>query len=101
MNEGYAGERMMAKGAPSVTRQSTAAEVAQIGQVLSKRAQELAERLEERLRPVMSVPTPRVCEDSAKEARQFPPLFSDLRSTFGLIKDALDSIENAIQRTEL
>lgn len=82
-------------------RQSVAVEVTQFAESLANRAQQLVERVNEKLQPVMSGEVPRACSASTKESMEYPPLFADLRSNFQAISIALESIEYAMSRTEL
>lgn len=86
----------------SVARQSVSAEVTLYAERLAVRAQELAERVNGTLYPVMTSAVPHPCEGTNERTLQeYPPLFADLRNTFQAIAGALDSIESAISRTEL
>lgn len=82
-------------------RQPVAAEVASYAERLASRARDLAERVNGKLHSVMTSETPRHCELAAKDGQEYPPLFNDLRGNFQAISGALDSIESALQRTEL
>mgnify|MGYP001559326346 CR=1 FL=1 len=81
-------------------RRPVAAEVAEFAQFLANRATALSERVNFKLESVMAADCPRPCDTERKE-QQYPPLFSDMRNSFRGIEVALDSIENAISRTEL
>lgn len=82
-------------------RQPASVEVALFAERLAKRAQDLAERVNGKLHSVMTSETLRPCEAIDKDGQEYPPLFNDLRENFQAIAGALDSIEYAMQRTEL
>ena len=82
-------------------RQPLAADIMNYAASLATRAQNLAERVNGKLRPVMTSEIPRPIPDPAKDAREWPPLFHELRSCFDVVGDALESIEYAMSRTEL
>lgn len=90
-----------ANEATCAARQPAAAEVAIFAERLAKRAQDLAERVNGKLHSVMTSETLRPCEAIGKDDQEYPPLFNDLRENFQAIAGALDSIEYAMQRTEL
>lgn len=90
-----------ANEATCTDRQPVSAEVAMFADRLAKRAQDLAERVNGKLHSVMTSETPRPCEVVGKDGHEYPPLFNDLRGNFQAIAGALDSIEYAMQRTEL
>jgi hypothetical protein len=93
-----------ANEANCAARQPVSAEVAMFAERLAKRAQDLAERVNGKLHSVMTSDTPRPCEvivKDSKDGQEYPPLFNDLRVNFQAISGALDSIEYAMQRTEL
>lgn len=90
-----------ANEASCAARQPVSAEVAMFAERLAKRAQDLAERVNGKLHSVMTSETPRPCEVLGKDGQEYPPLFNDLRGNFQAIAGALDSIEYAMQRTEL
>ena len=76
-------------------------EVVSFAERLANRAQQLAERVNGKLHPVMTSEQPRPCEGNGKDGQEYPPLFSELRNNFQAIAGALDSIEYALSRTEL
>lgn len=84
------------------SQQSVSAEVAMTAERLAKRAQGLAELLNVKLQSVMTSDTLNRGElGSIKEEREYPPLFNNLRGSFNAVSFALDSIESALNRTEL
>lgn len=89
------------QAAKPTARQPVSADVMQYAQNLSDRAQSLAERVIEKLHPVMTSDAPRACAALCKESVEYPPMFADLRSSLQGIDAALDSIEGAMSRTEL
>ena len=85
----------------AVGREPLAADILRYGESLANRAQSLAERVNGKLRPVMTSETPRAMPDCAKDAREWPPLFNELRNYFDAVGSALESIDYAMSRTEL
>ncbi len=96
MHTNYAGQDAAQPG-----RQPVSAEVAQLAEYLSSRAQALAERVNVKLHSVMTSDCTRPCEVAGKDSTEYPPLFADLRGNLRGIDSALDSIEYALSRTEL
>lgn len=85
-----------------VTRQTIAAEVAQLAQRMADRAQQLVEQMHKKLHPVMTAPYyPPPREAAITDSIEYPPLFFDLRGNLMAINGALESIEHALSRTEL
>lgn len=84
-----------------VGRRPVASEVADFAQSLANRAAALSERVNCKLESVMvaSCPLPDAIE--AKDSKEYPPLFSDLRNSLRGIEAALENIESAMSRTEL
>jgi len=80
---------------------SIAAKVLDYTANLAARTQRLAERVNIRLELVMLGPPcpPETGKESVKQ--DYPPLFEALRRNLKLIDEALDSIDNAINRTVL
>ena len=71
---------------------------------IADRAENLAERLSQRLVPVMRADRPSIQETSGKLAnvpREYPPLFEELRNKLQNIENALNRIESCLSRTEL
>lgn len=85
----------------AAAQQPVSNEVMVFVEMLAKRAQNLAERVNGKLHSVMTSEMPRTCDGAIKDGREYPPLFSELRNNFNTIESALDSIEYAMQRTEL
>lgn len=83
-----------------VQHKPVAVEIAEFAQSLANRAAELKERVNEKLHPVMQSDYPRPGDSEYKDP-EFPPLFSDLRSSFQNIAASPESIEHALKRTEL
>lgn len=67
---------------------------------IAGKAESLEKRLHEKLGPVMQS-CPPICEVKGKPLSIYPPLFEDLRSKLDVIDCALNSMEDAISRTEL
>lgn len=63
-------------------------------------ADRIAARAYERLQPVMAPSTPRGQPENIDQV-EWPPLFSDIRNKMQAIEAALDSIDDALSRTEL
>lgn len=89
------------KGADQPQRKPVSAEVANYAERLANRAQQLAERVNGKLHSVMTSEGPRPDELPCKDPVEYPPLFSDMRGNLNGISNALDSIEDAMSRTEL
>lgn len=86
---------------PQPARQPVSADVMQYANNLANRAQSLAERVNEKLHPVMTSETPRARGTVCKDSVEYPPMFADMRNNLQRIDAALDSIEYAMSRTEL
>ena len=86
---------------PCAAREPISTEVVSFAERLANRAQQLSERVNEKLHPVMTSEASRQGEGTVKEVQEYPPLFADLRNNFKKIAGALDSIEHAVSRTEL
>lgn len=82
------------------TRRSVAEEIAEYARALSEQADALSNRVNAKLHLVMQSDYPRPCGPEQKDT-EYPPLFSDLRSSFRSIADSLDNIGHAMNRTEL
>lgn len=90
------------EGCASVpVRQPAASEVMSYAQSLAGRAQALADRVNQKLQPVMTSEVPSVGGNSQKANTEYPPLFAELRGSFQSIESALESVESALSRTEL
>lgn len=85
-----------------VARQPAAAEVVALAEHVSNRAHQLSERMDIKLRPVMS-DLPSSLGDPVRggDDREYPPLFADLRGQLQSINAALARIEYFIDCTEL
>lgn len=81
-------------------RQPVAVEITEFAQSLANRAAELKERVNGKLHPVMQSDFARPCDPECKDP-EFPPLFNDLRNSFRAIAASLETIEHALNRTEL
>ena len=64
-------------------------------------SEEVSARVEGRLRPILSLPSP-VCEENKKiEQDTLPPLFDEMDKALRVIKNNLNAIEYTLSRTEL
>jgi hypothetical protein len=94
---------MDAQGA-KVAQEPISNEVMKLTQQVSEEARQIAERLNNKLTPVMRSSTPidtGRCEKTLMPQREFPPLFSEWNSYVLSIQSSLKTIEEAIRRTEL
>lgn len=87
---------------PTPARVTVAQEVLDFSYQLAERAANLAERVQGKLSGVMVSPAP-ACNtgEAEKLSREYPPLFSELRGRLYHFQTALDTIEDALSRTEL
>jgi len=68
---------------------------------IAEKAEALEKRMHDKLGPVMML-CPPACEAlNGKTISTYPPLFEDLRSKLDVIERALNSMEEALSRTEL
>ena len=88
-------------GVTPVARKPVASDIAEFAEKLANRANSIADRLQGKLQSVMISDRPSEGCCNEIQDREYPPLFSDLRNNFNSISRSLDSIEYAIQRTEL
>jgi len=97
----YKGNGEMEK-ATIAARPTVADEIGRFADELAERIARLADRIEGKLSPITtsSCPSPPLCEN-AKDNREYPPLFNELRIRFTDIKCALNRIEDTINRVEL
>lgn len=68
---------------------------------LADKADSLATRTHNKLGPVMQVPPSPENLNSATVSQTYPPMFDELRERFNVIDRSLNSIEDALSRTEL
>jgi hypothetical protein len=80
---------------------SVASELLKLTQQIAERAGSIAERLNGKLAPVMKSQQPSNPCVGEKLSREFPPLFAEWSSYIFALRSSLDSIEDAIRRTEL
>lgn len=96
---------MDAQGA-KVAHEPISNEVMKLTQQVSEEARQIAERLNNKLTPVMSAmvngaPIETRLEKSVIPQRELPPLFAEWNSHVLSIQSSLKTIEEAIRRTEL
>ena len=84
-------------------RESVAQEILQFASRLAERSDSVSSRVLGKLQPVMlsdrSTGTA-ICEQ-VREAREYPPLFEELKSRMQVIENSLQLIESAMSRTEI
>ena len=99
----YTGESKLGNTIAPVQKQSVAAEVVSYVERLANRAQQLTERVDMKLHPIMTSDQlqPKPTEVTDKVGREYPPLFAGIQSKLYEISCALESIERALDRTEL
>ena len=86
----------------AVEKQSVAEEVMENLIGLSHKALNVAERLENKLAPVMTQPALTAeTKGCGSDGREYPPLFSDMKDHMTVIEIALHRIEYSIDRTGL
>lgn len=85
----------------SMSSMSVANEICGKAEETAKRACELAERVHIKLRTVMTSECPMPVKENEVAKREYPPLFSTLDHNLYEINQALDSIGEALRRTEL
>lgn len=96
------GEEMKGSSlASTAAREPVAAEICKFAAELAERAEMLANRVGGKLSPVATSACPQPLRGEGKECREYPPLFSELRSRFFSLANSLDSIEETISRVEL
>lgn len=80
---------------------SVAAEILQTAHSLVELSEIMSARVHTKLTPVMldPMPEPECCE--TMKAREYPPLFNELRACFGMIHNRLNDIQSALDRTAL
>jgi hypothetical protein len=88
-------------GCDAKLQESIASEVLKITAQISKDAQQIAERLNNKLAPVMRSSAPQTQCEKEKQCREYPPLFAEWSSHVSSIHNSLEIIEDAIRRTEL
>lgn len=84
-----------------IARETVAQEVMQYASRLAEMADKVSSRVQGKLQPVMLSDRPCGTVEKAKEPREYPPLFEELRNRLQVIESSLYSIENSISRTEL
>ena len=82
-------------------RESVAQEIIQFASRLSEMSEGLVARVQGKLQPVMLSDRPCGTVEKAREPREYPPLFEELRNRLQIIENSLRNIEGAISRTEL
>ncbi|KAA0888712.1 hypothetical protein [Oryzomonas rubra] len=87
--------------APINSRQLASVEIREFGAKLADRANSLAEKVETRLRPITTPPSPNPGKSSPGEDSKYPPLFQELNGILESISDSLDAIDGTIYRVEL
>jgi hypothetical protein len=68
---------------------------------IAEKAEALEKRMHGKLGPVMMLCPPPCEAVKGKSIASYPPLFEDLRSKLDVIERALNSMEDALSRTEL
>ena len=83
-------------------REPISMNILSFAQKLADRADSLATRTHNKLGPVMQSqpPSPENLK-SVTGSQAYPPMFDELRERFSVIDRALNSIEDALSRTEL
>ena len=83
------------------TREPVAAEICKFAAELAERAEMLADRVSDKLNPVTTSACSQPVHGEGKECREYPPLFTELRSRFCSLANSLNSIEDTISRVEV
>lgn len=85
----------------AVTRQITVAEeIVSYAHELAEKADYLSGKAHDKLSPIMNQCSP--AQDIGKQVpREYPPLFESIRIALGSIDKSLESISEALSRTEL
>ena len=81
--------------------QPISADIAQFARDLASRAQDISDLVDDKLSPVMTRARLPSDDVQGNDMVEYPPLFSDLRSSLLNIEAALNSIVYAMSRTEL
>lgn len=89
----------IAEFSDKLTRQPISIEIVNFSEKLANQALLLAHQVNVKLQPVMVGETQQVRADELMT--EYPSLFNELRRNFLSIQEALESIENAMSRTEL
>ena len=86
-----------------IARESVAQEILQYASRLAERSDSVSSRVLGKLQPVMlsDIPTGTAICEKVREAREYPPLFEELRSRMQIIENSLQLIESAMSRTEI
>lgn len=86
---------------PTPTYKPVAGEVADYARDLAKGAEELYERVVSKLHPVMRQETQANPAGISRDISKYPPLFADLHASLTIIESSIESIQDALTRTEL
>ena len=86
---------------PSTEREPVSKEIMHKAARIAEKAEFLEKRLHGKLEPVMQLSCPSLVPQGKPPLEVYPPLFEDLRSRLDVIDCCLNSMEDAISRTEL
>lgn len=92
---------MMVAGTEAKRDNSVAKDILDLAQRIADRSDVIAGKVHMRLGPVMMPPSPPTEAKPEQVSRTYPPLFDELRERCRTIERALNSIEEALSRTEL
>ena len=88
-------------GCEAKLQEPVAGEVLKNTAQVSDMARQVAERLNNKLSPIMRSSAPQPTGGTEKQCREYPPLFSEWHSHVCSIRASLEMIEDCIRRTEL
>lgn len=86
---------------PVCVKVTAAEEIVGMAVSLAEYASSMANRMADKLQPVMMSDSPHPDCKNGEDYQEYPPLFADLRNNFQAIKDSLNYIERLLSRTEL
>jgi len=100
--EKHMAEKLQAQAAcKQEVQEAVASEVLSLGREIVDRASALRSHVEKKLEPISLPETEKEKCGNSTADRNYPPLFSELRSIFYEIMDSLNAINNNINRTAL